>query len=354
MSWLEQQVRQAKLLESLLCGLVIAGIIGFGVYKLPYLRNVHLGPYTVPIGELTAAKSADELARYWVRVTPSLLLDAGVDHITVRRRRGIETGRSVSGHFWVAQVGDRLMFVESHGARPAAGELLTGFLVDTPQDISDRLMKGVNARWKDKVLPFMLDLGPFETEANIGVVSGGVIILTALVWAVVALRRAAQPRAHASLRALEAAAIPLEEAGAAIQRDIRAGQTMPIGDYRLTRDFLVRTGLKFDVRALKDLLWAYPIVVSHKLYYVIPTGKSHQVALCFSDKQLTLKVGKPLAEKVIPALASVAPWALLGHSPEIAQAWAKQRPQLVALVAERRAQVLAQAASQAQPTQGTA
>lgn len=340
MNWLEQQARQSKLLQILMCGLAIAAVVGFGVYKMPYLQNVYLGPTTIPTADVIAAKSVEDLPRYWVHMTFPRILDTGVDHITVRKRKGVETGRSVSGHFWLAPVGDRLIFIESHGAAPQQGQRLTGYLRDVPENISGHLMKGVNPQWKDRVLPLMLDLGKFESDAELGLAAGGAVTLVALLWALFALVRVINPKGHRRLKSLEAASIPLDQASAAIQGDIRAGQSMKVGDYRLTRDFLVKTGLRFDVRALKDLLWAYPIVVSHKLYYVIPTGKSHQLALHFPDKKLTLKISKDAGERVMPMLAAVAPWTLLGHSPEIERAWAKQRKELASVVAERRAQVL--------------
>lgn len=355
MGWLQAQVRQSKLLEVLLCALVVAAVVGFGVYKFKYLQNVQLGPYDIPVAELVAAKSTEDLPRYWVRVTPSAILDTGVDHITVRRRRGVETGRSVSGHFWLAQVGNRILFLEAHGTRPEQGQVLTGYLVDPRADTMDHLTKGLSAQGKAALHPLMLDLGTFDSEATGGLAIGVVLVLGAFVWAAFALRRALRPDGHPRLRALEAASIPLDEAGQSIAHDIRAGESVPVGAYRLTRDYLVKTGLGFDLRPLKDLLWTYPIVVSHKMFYVIPTGKSHQLALYFPDKQLTLKIPNPAVERVLGLLGARAPWALFGHSAEIEAAWKKQRAKLVAFVAERRAQVLAQSAAPAQagaPPQG--
>lgn len=104
----------------------------------------------------------------------------------------------------------------------------------------------------------------------------------------------------------------------------------------------MKTGLGFDLQPLKDLVWAYPIVVSHKMFYVIPTGKSHQLALYFRDKQLTLKVASNFVDRALGQLNARAPWALLGHSPEVEAAWKSQRAQLLAFVAERQAEILAQ------------
>jgi Family of unknown function (DUF6709) len=351
MSWLEQQVRQSKLLEVMLCVLAIAAVVAGGLFEQRYLMNVRAGPYAISASELAPAKSVDDFPRYWVQVRPQRIVDTGVDHVTIRRRYGVETGRSVTGHFWAGLVGDRLMFIEARGSPLAQGQTLTGYLTDTPQNISSHLMRSINPALKDRVLPVMLDLGNFESSAYVGLAIAGVITLIAAVWAALALRHAIWPRGHAKLRALEAQSISLDEAGASIQHDIRAGDSLAIGSYRLTREYLMKTGVGFDVRQLKDLLWAYPIVVSHRLYYVIPAGKSHKLALHFPDKKMRIKINKVAAERVMPLLASVAPWTMLGHSPDLERAWNRQRAQFVEAVAARRAQVLAQWASQPQPAQ---
>ena len=341
MSWLKQQVRQTRLLHVAL-GVGAIAAVGAGIaLNQRYFENLRAGPYAIPLSELVATQSADDLARYWVSLRPAQLLDTGVDHLSVRKRYGVETGRSVTGHFWVAVVGDRLLFVETSGAAPLANQAITGKLVDTPHNVSNHLMQGVNPVVKAKVLPIMLKTGDFAAPAYIGLSAAAAISGIALMWALVAGVRALSPGNHRALRALQAASISLDEAGHSITEDMRTGSSLQVGTYRLTREYLVRTGLIFDLRELKDLLWVYPIVVSHKMYGFIPTGKSHQLALHFPDKKLTLKIAKNSVERIAQALATVSPWTIIGHSPDLEHAWSKQRAQLVSFIAGRRAQVLA-------------
>ena len=341
MSWLKQQVRQTRLLHVALCVGAIAAVGGAIAFNQRYFENLHAGPYAIPLSELVAAQSADDLPRYWVSLKPAQLLDTGVDHLSVRKKYEVETSRSVTGHFWVAVVADRLLFVETSGDSPLPNQMITGKLVDTPQNISNHLMQGVNPVVKAKVLPMMLKTGDFAAPAYIGLSAAAAITAVALIWALVAGVRALSPGNHRALRALAAASVSLDDAGRSITEDMRTGSSLQVGTYRLTREFLVRTGLVFDVRELKDLLWAYPIVVSHKMYGFIPTGKSHQLALHFPDKKLTLKIAKNSADRIAHALATVAPWTIIGHSPDLEHAWSKQRAQLANFVAGRRAQVLA-------------
>src|SRR5262249_48812246 len=147
-----------------------------------YFENLRAGPYTIPVTELSAAQSADDLARYWVNIMPTRLLDTGVDHVSVRKRYGVETGRSVTGHFWVAAVGDRLLFIETSGATQVLpNQMLTGKLIDTPQNVSDHLMRGINLATKAKVLPMMLKTGDFAMPAYVGLSGAALATAGALI-----------------------------------------------------------------------------------------------------------------------------------------------------------------------------
>src|SRR5262245_58736493 len=187
MSWLEQQVRQTKLLQILLCfGVIVA--VGVALFlNQRYFENLRAGPYTITATELSAAQSADDLVRYWVNVVPTRLLDTGVDHVSVRKRYGVETGRSVTGHYWVAVVGDRLLFIEASSAVPVLpNQMITGKLVDTPQNVSDHLMRGINQATKAKVLPMMLNTGDFAMPAYVGLSGAALATAGALIWALIA------------------------------------------------------------------------------------------------------------------------------------------------------------------------
>src|SRR5262245_42063016 len=213
MSWLEQQVRQTKLLQILLCFVVIAAVGAALFLNQRYFENLRAGPYTIPVTELNAAQSADDLARYWVNIIPTRLLDTGLDHISIRKRYGVETSRSVTGHYWVAVVGDRLLFIETSGAMQVLpNQMITGKLVDTPQNVSDHLTRGINSATKAMVLPMMLKMGDFAAPAYVGLSVAGLATAGALIWALIAGFRALAPRRHRALRALQAASVSLDEA----------------------------------------------------------------------------------------------------------------------------------------------
>ncbi len=341
--WLKTQVRNAKLAQIGLCALVIVGVVAGLIYSRRYFENYFAGPYEISKTELLGASSAENLPRYWVRFTPDQIVDSGIDHVTVRKKYGIERSRSVTGHYWVAVVGDRLMFVEAKGKPPVTGQPLTGAIVDPSVDVRNHLMGALQPGYKDRVLPVMLEGGRFESDGELGLAAAGALAGGALLWALFSLNGAINPGSDRSLRALEASSGSLEDVDKTIAEDVAARRYMKVGGWKLCRDHLVKTGLRFDIRPTRDLLWASPVTVQRRMYGVIPTGKSYQLVMHFADRKITEKLGgADAAEDAIRALATGSPWTFLGHSAELENAWKRQRPELINAVAQRRASVLEQ------------
>lgn len=338
MTWLESKVRQAKLLQVLLCvAVVIVTAWLLGLNKR-YFANYFAGPYDITAAELAAAPSADALPRYWVNVSPSRLVDSGVDHVTVHTRKGVETSRSVTGHYWFALVGDKLLVVKAVAA-PAAGVPIRGSLVRLASSLDSHLFASITPKAKAGVLPMMLDTEDFQASGTIGLMLAALVAGVALVWALMSLRLAFNPRRHRAIAGL-AALGTLEDVSRSIKSALDAGETFKFGKYRLTRDYLVKTGLRFDLRPTSELLWAYTVTTTTKAYGLITTGRTYQVALHFTKGKVTEKINAKAAEQIMPVLAQMAPWTLLGHSPEIERAVKINRAAVAANVADRRRTVL--------------
>ena len=128
----------------------------------------------------------------------------------------------------------------------------------------------------------------------------------------------------------------------AIETDVTQRRVAKLkSNVRITTSHLVQSGwLKFRLRPLSDLLYAYCVVTTTRLYGIIPTNRAHSVTFFFSDRYTKLKASKAQADAVMQHLANIAPSVLLGHAPEIAAAYKKDRDKLVAFVAARRAQVM--------------
>ena len=107
-------------------------------------------------------------------------------------------------------------------------------------------------------------------------------------------------------------------------------------------------------RPSRQLLWAYKRVTQKKMYYVIPAGKTYAAVRNFENGSVTLNGKEADVDRALGFMAEYAPWALYGHSPEIAAAYKdkRQREQLKAHVRsgiEKARATTSAAASTAQP-----
>lgn len=347
MTWLHKAVQTSRLKRLGLCGLILTGIGGVIAFNYRYLDNVQQGPYHVPRAELIAAASADDMPRYWVNLTVDKILDTGVDQITVRKRRGVETGRSVSGHYYAGVLGDRLLLIKTHG-EALGGALgsapLKGAILTPPADLIGQL-SGTNAKVKAAFLPVMLDTERFESNAETGLGIAAAIAAITLLFALFTLNRYLRPGGHKALKALETSGERLDLAGQSISGDINAREYVRLKDYRLTSRYALKDGLGFDVKPLRELLWAYPTVTQHKIYGIIPSGKSYGINLTFKDATVTQKIGQGVSEKAVQHLARWSPWTFFGYSDQLDDAMKRQRAEVVAAVEARYASVMTAAAS---------
>lgn len=355
MTWLEQQVRNASLRQLGACALIIAGVVGLLGYNQRYLANYFSGIYEMPRAEVLSTRSHEELPRYWVRLTPDQIFDTGIDIITVNKKRGVETGRRVTGHYFVAQIGEKLLLIKSDSQAKPSGATIDGWLTAQNEWYMERLAADpARSKFGPLFLPITLDTGDFVSSANLILYASAAATGAAVLWALWAVFRAARPAGHSALKRL--AAMPgetLADASRSISADIRARRTAKMRDgVQLTSGHLVQTSaLTFNVRPLADLLWTYPIITTKKLYGFIPTGKTHSAAFYFGNGQITLKGSEPQTMAAMQHVSYVAPWTLIGHSADIEQAYKKQRQNLIGFVMGRREQSLA--AAQAQQASGS-
>ena len=349
MTWLETQVRNVSLRQLGACALVIAGAIGLLAANQRYLTNYFAGSYAIPRAELFGAPSADDLPRYWVTAKPDRVMDTGVDIITVRKKRGVERSRSVTGHYYVGQIGDRLMLIKSPSEQDLNGATLDGALVAPSSDLIDRLVDdSKQPGLRQRFLPLMLDTSDFTFDAALLLWGAGIASALAALWALMAGRRAASPAGHPALQSLmKTPGMSLADASHSIEAEVKARQVVKLKQgVQLTSGFAVQSAaLKFKVRPLAELLWAYPVVTKKKLYYVIPAGKSHSLVLNYPDKSETYSGSEAQTRAAMEHLVKAVPWALFGYSDDFVKAYKKERAKLAAFVAGRRAEAMSGVAS---------
>jgi len=111
-------------------GLILCGAVLFAAAQHRYVRNFVMGPFEVGQPYLDSVTDVTTAPRYFVKVTGSRALDTGVQQVTIHKRGGVETSRSVSAAYFALVVGDRLLVVKSAAGAPTTAE---GELVRMPE-----------------------------------------------------------------------------------------------------------------------------------------------------------------------------------------------------------------------------
>ena len=344
MTWLERQVRFTDWRQVGLAGLVVAATIGLLAYNRRYLTNYFEGPRAIGRDELLGVTAAEDIERYWVTMKPDRTMDTGVDLVTVRKKRGFETGRSVTGHLHVGVLGDKLMIIKTgQGARlDNAG--VQGALLAAPDDLIEHLTSAPATKpLRDKFMPIMLDTSSFKSDGDLLLTGAGLASGLAALIALFGLYRVAAPGRHGALRRL--AAVPgqsLDAASRTIESDVADKRFVGLGDgAKLTTGHLVHSApFRFNVQPLSSLLWTYPVVTTRKLYGVITTGRSHSAVMNFERKPVKVKGSEQQIQSAMSLVAQLHPWVLVGHDQQIATAYKRKRRDLITLVAGRRSQVM--------------
>lgn len=348
MHWLEQQVRKASQKQIITCIGILAVVVAGLAYFHRYLMNYFSGPYTMPAAELVAVKDPDAIPRYWIKTTPDRLLDTGIDHITVSKRRGRETGRSVTGHYYVGLYGERMMLIKTEADAKPSGQL-EGALVAAPQNVvSTVLQRAGRPELRPRVLPVMLETSSFTSDGNLGLLIAGALSLLALGFGANALVRHGKPAGHPALVKLAAGSSePLVRVSHAIKADLEGRHAVGLSGYQLAGTHLLKTGgLTFDARSLGDLVWAYPQVTKKKIYYVIPAGTTHAAVLHFRKGQVTINGAEGQVQNAMRFVLARAPWAFVGFDDNIAAAMKGRVAEVHAAVDQRKAHFAAIAAGQ--------
>ncbi|MBL8344430.1 MAG: hypothetical protein JNN03_03245 [Rubrivivax sp.] len=350
-SWIVDAARRQAGKQLAVSAIVLGVLVTLLGANWGYVREYFRGAHPVSAQELIGAAPS---TRGWIRVQADKLHATGLQVITVRKKRGIERSRSVSTEFFVAEVGNRLLLVRGV---PGQTALLEGTLAPPDPEAMSRLLDKPESRatLSSRFLPQMMDTHDYAGSATIWLPVGGLLALAALVWGGLGLARWRQPTSHPAVKPFVANQ-SLPAASASIERDIANAKTVKVGATTLTRRFVITQSLtKLDIQPATQLLWAFKQVTQKKMYYVIPAGKTYAAVLNFESGTVTLGGKEAVVDKALAFLTEHAPWAMYGHSPEIAAVYKdkRQREQLKAHVRSGIEKARAAAAAAATTTAAT-
>lgn len=340
-------VRRTSRNRIILACLVVGATIAVLAANAPYLRDAWRGPASVTPLMLAAARSPESLPRPWVKVRVASLEDTGIEEITVRKKRGVERGRSRSARYFAAEVGDKLLLVKVRGDEAPARDLV-GEVLPMEPGVADALFAGKQGpQLRQLFLPVELDTHDYSENANLIQWVAGLVVAGAVLYAWLAWSRYSRPSSHPALQRAArwgrvedvARSVAADQAGAA-----------KLGDWKLGERFALRAGtLGFDLHNLDELLWAYAEVIKKKMYYVIPAGQSHAVVLKWRDQVVRVETKEEAVHATLRRIAQNQPWILFGWSQDAEQMYNRQRAALASHVDKARRQHAQDSARDASP-----
>lgn len=313
-------------------GLIIAVIVAVLSYR--YIYNFIAGPFPATLADLAAVEQPGDLDRYFVTISGMNSYDTGYELETTRDGRVIG-----SVGYLILDLGERVLLVQT-GQRPGQ-TAFTGYLTEPTDEVQSQIIAGIEASnpGLDGIfLPMQLTEDDFRNPGYLGIPLW--LALTGLcLWGLFrAIQWRASPLSHPIARALGRFG-DAQQTIAAIDAELQAPHAR-IGDTHLTPNWLVLDQpIRLQAARLDEIVWLYKLVTKRRVNGV-PVGQSFTAEI--RDRHgvaLSIFGTEEQVNQLLNAAAQRAPWAIVGFSAELEQAWKKNRGALLASVEQRRAMV---------------
>ncbi|MCA9906694.1 MAG: hypothetical protein KC547_22720, partial [Anaerolineae bacterium] len=309
--------------------LVIVASVSWNAYY-----NAIVGPFDTPLKTILQNQTADGLREYYVSVRGDEVFNTGWEMVET------EDGRETKREGYAALMyNDRFLLVELTGPFVDGVKNFTGQLVPISADVNREILEGMYAdepALRGMFASFMLDTEDKRIEIFAGLAALTVSGVISILLLGRTLNRMADPTRHPIMRALARYGDP-ESIAREIDTEMTLSRT-PVGKYSSLsqRWFAYHRGGAFHAARLQDIAWAYKQVTQHRTYG-IPTAKTYMAHVAdVYGHQFSIQAGQKEVDALLKAIAERAPWALHGYSDNLAQAWRKDRQQVLGTVAERR------------------
>jgi hypothetical protein len=336
-NWILQAARRQSGKQLALALIVLAIVVMMMLVNMDYIREYFRGPHTITANDLSPTSSKTQ---GWLTLKADKIHPTGIQEITVRKKRGVERGRSVSAVYFIAEVGNQFVLVKGMDGQTTA---LQGTFEPMNGELAAQVFKEPQMQaMRSQFYPLVMNTHDYDNEASTWLPVGGIVALGALIWGLMGLKRYRNPESHPGVKPFVEAGT-LKAAGASIQRSMTGKSTFKLGKTFVTPEYVITQGwTKLDIKPMEQLLWAYKQVTQQKLYYIIPAGKTYAASLNFEKGTVLLSGKQDKVDEVLEYVAARAPWAAFGHDDDIAQVYKKQRASLVDYVKRRKEDYLKQ------------
>jgi hypothetical protein len=298
-----------------------------------YFRNFVQGPLEIEGSDLDRIGDPAKAPRYFVHVTGTKAIPTGIQEIAVRKEAGTELGRAISAEYYALVVGSKLLIVKSPSGQPLTVE---GELASMPARLKGSLFGTVEtASLRSRFYPFFLDRSSFRDAGYRTIVAWAAFLALAAWKALPLWRTLSDLSKHPLVQRTASWGDPI---GVSLEIEEELGHpgVLRRGTWCLTTNYLVNASFfSIDVLRWWDLLWAYKLVTKHSVNFV-PTSKTYATILVCYGGSASIPGLEKQVDEVLQIAAARAPWAILGHSQELSEAFSKQTSAFCAAIEERR------------------
>jgi len=303
-----------------------------------YWTNFFKGPFELSSSQLASNGSAINGIEY-VSATGTKIVPTGVDMITTESENGQKKREYASSHFYVLVVDGGLLIVQSE-KEPSLH--VDGELKSLPSDLPRLIFPDeADSDLRSRIYPNMVNTTESYRQ------SGYIFFGCAAVWcfllykfAFPAWRRSQDISKHPVVQRTERWSNH-DEVATLAEQQMRQAPLSKGGGIVVTEDFvIVRKFFTFNLFLWNDLLWAYKKVTTTRMYFVIPVSRTSEAILVFYGGSATVPARKKRVDDLLEFAVRRSPWAVFGHTQEIASLFKKDTNGFVAAVEARRSQLM--------------
>lgn len=243
-TWILRMVRARCVRRIVAWALAIGGVVVLVIGQQRYITNFILGPFNLGPSDLDSIRDLSDAPHYFVRVSGSKAIDTGIQHITIRKRGGVETSRSVSGAYYALVVGEKFLIVKSAAGTPTTAE---GELTAMRPDLDRELFNTPDMQAiRDRFYPFYLSDESFRLPGYFAIAGALIFAFLLVKYGLPAWRHFQDPSSHPVVRRVASWGDPIH-LGVEVEREARSPRHKG-GGWLVTDKYLVQsTFFTFDV-----------------------------------------------------------------------------------------------------------
>lgn len=308
-------------------------VILFGWVFHDYFRGLIFGPTVMTGEQIASIRNIREYENVFVRFEPA---EAYQTNITMEKKtyeHGRLTRTEIIGRIAIAFFSGRVLIIEGEMADNT--NIFEGFLKENSKPIMEcipDLSKNL-PETKGRILPFYLK----DTEHPVWYGLIFLVLLAAFgVWRLIRTLSWILDRNKHPLRKKLASYGDYDVISGQINNEIP--EAIKYGDMRVTESWMFRKSF-YDLAVIRqeDIVWIYKQITQHKMYYVVPAGKSYSMAIKTRKSQSAfINCSEKECDLLSSLLTEKMPHIISGYSEELAKLWNSNRQELFNVVDERK------------------